>query len=55
MEAVSRRTAKESKLRLVLKRTSSSRHSSAAAVNALSATVDARALGSAAMDAPHWR
>jgi hypothetical protein len=35
----------------VLKRTSSSRNSHAAAVNALSPTVDARALGSAAKDA----
>ena len=36
----------------VLKRLSSSRNSHAAAVKALSPTVDARALGSAAMDAP---
>ena len=55
MQAVSKRIGKESKLRPVLKRTSSSHHSSAAAVNALSATVDARALGSATMDALLWR
>ena len=46
---------RRSKLRLVLKRTSSPLNSHAAAANALSPAVDARVLGSAAMDAPSAR
>jgi len=52
LRAPSSRASGESKLRLVLKRTSSPLYSRTSAANALSPAVDVRGHGSAAMDAP---